>query len=134
MTGMHAEYFETRFRTGTLEDDWPTRFAVVTAFATTGELWTADENVAADAALLDELRAAGIWHRRVTGYSPATGHAEPGWAADLPFEAACDMGRRFRQDAIYWIDGDDLFVSHCDDRRLPVPVGRFRERVTATPD
>jgi len=65
----------------------------------------------------------------VTGYSPTTMHAEPGWAVQLPFDVACDLGRMFLQDAIYVIDVDQLFVSYCDDRREKVFVGEFLRRL-----
>jgi hypothetical protein len=126
---MHPAYFETRFRTETPVNDWPTIFAVITAYATTGETWGEEKNRTADALLTSELRARGVWMARLTGYSPRTGHAEPGWAVALPFEAACDLGQKFRQDAFYYVQGDELFVSFCDARRGLTAVGRFRERL-----
>jgi hypothetical protein len=66
---------------------------------------------------------------RITGFSPHSGHAEPGWAAEIPFDEACNIGLRFRQDALYHILDDDLSVSYCDGRRQRIPVGSFRERV-----
>jgi hypothetical protein len=123
---MHPAYFETRFTTETPVHDWPAAFAIITAFATTGETWSEDENRAADALLASELRAHGVWLTRLTGYSPRTGHTEPGWAVALPFEAACNLGQQFRQDAIYFVQGDELFVSFCDARRGLTRVGRFR--------
>ncbi|HLF97008.1 MAG TPA: DUF3293 domain-containing protein [Methylococcaceae bacterium] len=110
-------------------DDWPAEFAIVTAYATTGESWPEAENRAADRRLEAELRRQRLWMRRLTGYSPATGHGEPGWAVDLGFQSACDIGRRYRQDAIYYVIGDTLFVSFCDERRALVEVGGFRPRV-----
>ena len=109
--------------------DWPPCFAIITACATTGEFWSEDENRTADVRLTQQLRASGVWMTRLTGYSPQTGHAEPGWAVALSFEAACDLGQQFRQDAIYFVEGDMLFVSYCDARRARVPVGTFCARV-----
>lgn len=132
---MHPAYFQVRFRTGEREGSWPDAFAILTAYATTGEVWSQAENREADRRLGELLRRrqrAGetAWApRRVTGFSPATGHAEPGWAVDLPFEEACDVGLRFRQDALYWVEDDALHVSFCDHRRAPVLVGSFRNRL-----
>ena len=122
-------YFETHFRTPAPIPDWPPEFVIVTAYATTGERWTSAENEAGDRRLTAELRQLGAWTARITGYSPTTGHAEPGWAAVMPFDAACDLGLRYRQDAIYHVSGDRLSVSFCDGRRKLVAVGPFRERV-----
>ena len=132
---MHPAYFEVRFRSPKRWCSWPETFAIVTAYATTGESWSDPENREADRRLADLLRArAGgdqePWSpRRLTGFSPTTGHAEPGWAAALSFEEACEVGLRFRQDALYWVEHDALYVSYCDRRRELVPVGSFRDRL-----
>jgi len=76
-----------------------------------------------------ELRRQGRWMRRLSGYSPATGHKEPGWAVAMSFQDACDTGKRYRQDAIYYVIGDTLFVSFCDERRGAAEIGPFRPRV-----
>ena len=60
--------------------------------------------------------------RRVTGRSPTGDHAEPSWAAELPFDEACDLGLKFKQTAIYHVCDDQLSVSYCDQRRKFVPV------------
>jgi hypothetical protein len=126
---MHPAYFETRFRTQEFVDYWPREFVILTACATTGESWTPHRNESADEKLACELRARGAKIVRISGYSPRTGHAEPGWAAEIPFDEACDIGLRFRQDALYHVRGDILSVSFCDHQRSLVPVGPFRERV-----
>jgi hypothetical protein len=126
---VHAAYFDVRFRAPAPPLRWPTEFVVVTAWATTGEQWSAEESTAADERLARELLRRAVWHTRLTGYSPRTGHAEPGWAVELTLDEGCDVGRRYLQDAIYLVRGDDLSVTYCDDRREPVPVGRFRERI-----
>jgi hypothetical protein len=136
---MHPAYFETHFIAADGPHDWPEQFAIITAYATTGDVWTDQQNEAADQALEGELRNTGRWVQRLTGYSPTSGHAEPGWAVKMPWDEACDVGLRFKQDAIYTVNGDELSVTLCDHRRGLVPVGGFRARVsrdicTAPPD
>ena len=126
---VNPAYFETHFRLPAPVIGWPPEFVIVTAYATTGERWTSGENEAADRRLAAELRELGVWAARITGYSPQTGHAEPGWAADMAFDDACDLGLRYRQDAIFHVFGDTLSVSHCDNRRRLVTLGLFRERL-----
>lgn len=126
---MHPAYLETRFRAAAI-DLRPQEFAIITAYATTGETWTQEKNEAADRQLSEELRERGLWFRRLTGFSPSTGHAEPGWAVALPWEDACDVGLDFRQDAIYFVRDDMLYVSQCPPmQRLLVPVAVFSERL-----
>lgn len=129
MTGMYPEYFETHFDPAGYDGPWPRQFAIITGYATTGEKWTSEANANADLELHAELARRGVWIQRVIGYSPRTGHAEPGWAAELSFSEACDLGYQFRQDALYSIRDDQLFVSRCDSRREEILVGSFRERL-----
>ena len=126
---MHAAYFETRFKTAELVDTWPGSFAIITAHATTGEHWSPAENADADAQLEQALRLRNVRCFRLTGYSPTTGHEEPGWACELSFDDACDLGALFRQDAIYLVTSGALSVTYCDERRCCVPVGIFLERL-----
>lgn len=129
-TMMHPAYLETHFISRDGLDGWPAQFAIITAYATTGETWTEGQNETADAKLEAELRTSGRWMRRVTGYSPTTQHSEPGWAVEMDWQEACDVGKRFLQDAVYVINRDALAVSYCDERRKLVPVGSFLEGLT----
>jgi len=126
---MHAEYRDTHFQAVEHGLAWPDEFVIITAHATTGEKWTPAENEAADLDLERELRQRSPWVHRLTGYSPHTLHAEPGWAAALPFDAACDLGVRYRQDALYYVSRNVLSVSYCDTRRHSIEIGRFGDRV-----
>ena len=126
-------YRAIRFRTEVTFEYWPQEFVVVTAYATTGQNWSLERNTRADVALREELEIRRGWLRRVIGFSPATGHAEPGWAVRLPLNEACDLGGRYLQDAIFHVCHDDLSFTYCDSRRGLVPVGGFRERLEPRP-
>jgi hypothetical protein len=126
---MNPVYFETKFECAEKWTDWPEAFAIITAYATTGEKWPHARNQAADKLLEAHLREQDLWVRRVTGFSPATGHREPGWAVALNLKAACEIGLRFRQEAIFYVAGDALGVSFCDSRCALVHVGSFRGRL-----
>ncbi|QFY43164.1 DUF3293 domain-containing protein [Candidatus Methylospira mobilis] len=126
---MNRVYFDTHFERRESWEVWPAEFAIITAYATTGETWPDSRNLAADRQLEAELRRQRRWMRRLTGFSPADGHAEPGWAVDIGFHAVCDIGKRYEQDAIYYIIEDTLYVSFCDQRRALLEVGGFRVRV-----
>lgn len=128
---MQTDYFDTRFRLSLPNEELPEEFAIVTAYQTTGQTWSDERNQEATDQLQAELEKAGALLGSVTGYSPRTGHAEPGFAVMLSFEQACDLGLRYEQDALYFISGGTLFVSHCDHRRTLIPVTRFQDRVDA---
>lgn len=129
---MSPDYFDTRFRLGLPLPELPEEFAIITAYATTGEAWTAEENQAANEALSAELAGGGHLLGTITGYSPVTQHAEPGFVAALSFEEACKIGFRFKQDAIYFVSSGTLFVSHCDHRRSLKPITQLSKRVDPT--
>jgi hypothetical protein len=128
---MNEVYFQTVFVAGEPLQDWPDEFAIITGYAPTGEIWTAAQNRMADQRLRDELSRRGVWMKRLTGQSPDGSHSEPGWAAAMPFEDACELGEQLQQVAIYHVSGDHLSVSYCDQRRRGlVSMGAFRERVS----
>ncbi|MEX2527515.1 MAG: DUF3293 domain-containing protein [Gemmatimonadota bacterium] len=137
LAAVHPEYLKVRFRGG-CDDNWPPSFVIITAFATTGEVWSQEKNREADARMKAILDHRAVWHRRLTGYSPETGHAEPGWAAELSLDEGLDLGRRFLQDAIYHVVGDGLTVVLCrlegagqeEGQVRRVEMGSFRERLT----
>jgi hypothetical protein len=124
-------YKETHFSADSW-DDAPAQFAIITAYATTGETWPEAVNIDADCRLRSTLRGRNLWAKRVTGHSSSSGHREPGWAAALDHNSACDIGKWFKQDAIYYISDGKIFVSYCDARRALIPIGRFAERLHLT--
>ena len=126
---MCPAYFVTEFDVRDSAADWPREFVIISAFATTGETWTDEQNQACDQELEKALQERNVWMRRVTGRSPTGDHAEPSWAAELPFDEACDLGLKFKQTAIYHVCDDQLSVSYCDQQRKFVPVSGFRERI-----
>ena len=126
---MNPVYFDTRFKLGLPFVELPDSFAIITAYATTGEVWAPEDNKTANESLRAELDKGGHLIGTITGYSPVTQHAEPGYAAALEFEEACKIGARFKQDAIYFVSSGTLFVSHCDHRRSLKPITQFSKRV-----
>jgi hypothetical protein len=125
---LHPAYFKVHFRGPWPDRSHPDEFAIVTAYATTGETWPDERNRAADLELENELRGTGAWMRRITGYDPATGHAEPGWAVEIGFEEAVDVGLRFQQDAIFWVSGNRVWVAKCGPDGERSEVGLFSDR------
>ena len=115
-----------------LGPDWseqPKEFAIISAYATTGEKWSAERNQQADKRLYERLVREKTWLRRVTGYAPDTDHNEPCWAVSMSFTEACDLGEEFLQDAIYYVEGDQLYVSHCDSRRAKTSISKLSVKI-----
>jgi len=126
---MNPIYLETRFKRDLGNDPnfdmfeiLPDQFAIITAYATTGEEWSDIENDEADMRLQEYLQSHFSCVKRITGYSPSSGHSEPGWLVNCSFDEGCDIGLSFKQDAIYWGEDGNLFVSYCGPQRSKVWV------------
>ena len=128
----HPAYFQVVFDTHGFDGPWPDRFAIITAWATTGETWTAQKSIQANAALNWELIARGVWHTRCTGLSPDGQHAEPGWAVAIDRDSACKLGHRFHQDAVFLVNSDRLEVCRCSPPGEVADAGSFASRILPT--
>ena len=126
---MHSAYFETRFTFPGGRPELPASFAIISAFAPTGQTWNPERNAKADRALQHELVTGGVLPIRVIGSSPDGGHREPSWCAQLRLEEALKVGRRFLQDAIYWVEEGMLWVTGCGVSDQRVEVGPFRDHL-----
>ena len=126
---MNPEYFKTRFRTTENQVHFPEVFVIITAYPNTGETWEPSIIEEADQKLEEELKFRKAWIIRIVGYSPETGHAEPGWGTTMPIEEACEIGLRYRQDAIFHVKNDLLSVTYCDESRELVNIGSFEARL-----
>jgi hypothetical protein len=103
------------FRGEPLPADWPTDFAVITAYDPEGRPATPADNAAADAMLEAELRSAGFRLHRLTGGSADGVHLEPGWGVPLGLPGAVEFGRRYRQVAVFYVRAGALTLVDCAD-------------------
>ncbi len=122
---MNEVYFDTIFATPTDVQTWPAVFAIISAYATTGELWPDEVNRAADAELEKELRSRGFRLERITGSSPDGVHSEPSWAAEIALDEALEIASHFKQRAIYYVRHDLLTVVDVSSREA-IDLGSFR--------
>jgi hypothetical protein len=95
--------------------DWPTEFAIITAYDPDGLPTKGELNLAADLALEADLRAAGYRLLRVTGGSADGLHHEPGWAVPIGLPGAVEFGRRYRQVAVFAVRAGRLALVDCED-------------------
>jgi hypothetical protein len=81
------------------------------------------------------LSRRGVKKHRVTGASPDWSHQEPGFAVwGLALGDALEIGREFRQDAIFWVGADNRIdvVSCLDGERRH--VGLWSDRICTWTD
>ena len=108
-----ALFQQAVFRSAPLPADWPADFAIITAYDPDGLPTTPELNRAADKALESELRAAGYRLHRITGGSADGVHLEPGWGVPIGLSGAVEYGRRYRQLAVFYIQGGGLKLVDC---------------------
>jgi hypothetical protein len=113
--GQRDLFKQAVFRFVPLPPDWPTDFAIITAYDPDGLPTTAEQNLAADAALEAELRAAGYRLHRITGGSADGVHLEPGWGVSIGLPGAVEYGRRYRQLAVFYVRGGGVCLVDCAD-------------------
>ena len=121
------EYKSTVFQYQDFPADWPNSFAILTAYATTGETWTPEQNVAADRQLEAELRKGGYRIHRISGYSKDLKTHEEGWAVVMDLKTAWDLAIKYKQVALFYYENDELLLvyalgySRCDEAVVKVP-------------
>ncbi len=113
--GQREQFKQAVFRWAPLPLDWPTEFAIITAYDPDGLPTKGELNLAADLALEADLRAAGYRLHRVTGGSADGLHQEPGWAVPIGLPGAVEFGRRYRQVAVFAVRAGRLALVDCED-------------------
>ena len=103
--------------------------AIIAGYATTGEQWTDQENIAADAALLQDLKKDIQCPIRVIGYDPESNHSEPSWAANIPLDQAITLATTYKQIAIFYITQDTLTIHSCLSEQPTYEVGAFLDQL-----
>jgi len=109
--------------------DLPDSFGIVTSCNPNGEEVGSAENLRLDRELGSLLSSTGSDHFRVTGGSRDMTHAEPGYGCLVDRERIVDLGHQWNQEAVFWVEGDDLFLIPCATRQEFELLGSFRERV-----
>jgi len=124
MTPAQRELFKQAvFRFDSLPTDWPKEFAIITAYDPDGVETSPELNIAADAALVAELRSAGYRLHRIIGGAADGVHLEPGWGVPIGLPGAVEFGRRYRQVAVFCVQGGAVSLVDCADGSAE-PLGR----------
>jgi hypothetical protein len=119
---MNPEYQNVYFTSDT--DERPTRFAIVTAYNPDGITIGSPQNIIADQKLRNEITGRGGGCFRVTGMSRDATHQEPGWAIDCSEPEGIELGKQFKQEAIFWVSDDRITLINVTTLEK-VDLGRF---------
>ena len=125
---IRKEYLETIFVAKTPKEGWPRRFYIVTPC----NPFSGGDRDGDDGAYRNfrkELSRRGHWRHKVTGASPDWGHREVGCAVGrISLGEAIKLGKEFKQNAIFGVEGDEVRVVSCLTRESQA-MGRFSERL-----
>jgi hypothetical protein len=125
-TKLNPAYHQTVFQyipTGKPADFW-----VITAYNPKGRPADPGDNLAADARLHADLTNLEITPFRIIGLSPDETHAEPGWGFPADETTALEIGRRYRQEAVYHFATGRIDLVDCktlERHPLENPVARI---------
>ena len=112
---MNPGYHNVRFRAEIPAAGLPAAFGVVTACNPNGHNVANEENHQATETLRCALTAEKHFYFPVTGGSPDFSHAEPGFGVLFKSpEEAVSWGRRYRQEAVFWIKEGRVQLVPCD--------------------
>jgi len=106
---------------------FPDVFAIITAHNPEGLNCPPAVNESLNRDLLREIRAPAFDSFEITGMSPDGVHREAGFGIVCPFEAAVQLGRKYKQEAIFRIEQDQLSLIDLKDLKA-YSLGSFNAR------
>ncbi|QIR13592.1 DUF3293 domain-containing protein [Shewanella aestuarii] len=110
-------------------------FAIVTAHNPYGSLLSPSQNRLLDRKLQSKILQYQRPYRAVIGVAPDLSHMEKSWAIFIDKEQALELGREFRQHAIYYVHEGVLSLIACFDlAKAEVCIGRFEQRLRLVSD
>ena len=107
------------------------RFAIVSARNTQGKQQTEQQNQQYEERMECWLQSEDIDFQRIYGCSPTLDYIEPSYQINIPDKtAAVELSRLFRQNALFWIEHDQLWLVPCRKLQFAeVKLGLFSERL-----
>jgi hypothetical protein len=123
---MNPGYHDVRFRAVLPAAGLPAAFGVVTACNPNGHTVAKEENHQATDALRSALTAENHFFFPVIGGSQDFSHAEPGFGVLFKSpEEAVSWGRRYQQEAVFWIKEGSVQLVPCDGT-APIELGSWQ--------
>lgn len=124
---MNPAYRQVRFRIDPRGVKRSDTFAIITPWNPDGLPAALEKNQEASGRLQSRLERMGLPWFSVTGGSPDFAHVEPGFGvADITRNEAVALGRDFRQEAIFWVEGGAVFLVSCREPALE-EIGRWND-------
>ena len=108
-------------------------FAIITAHNPKGQILTSCQNRLLDRQLLLAIEKFNRPYRAVVGASRDRTHMEKSWAVAIDKLSAAHLGLKFKQNAIYFVDNNQLALVPClfsqTEYQKELIIGDFSKRV-----
>lgn len=108
-------------------------FAIISALNPEGEIATAGQNLCRHMAFAACLHDARLRYRQITGASADLKFQEPSWVVFCSRQQAEQYALDWQQNALYWVEQDELWLLPALLQHEPVTLGRFSQRLILTP-
>ncbi|MPY23642.1 DUF3293 domain-containing protein [Shewanella psychropiezotolerans] len=109
-------------------------FAIITAHNPKGQILTSCQNRLLDRQLLLAIEKFNRPYRAVVGASRDRTHMEKSWAVAIDKLSAAHLGLKFKQNAIYFVDNNQLALVPClfsqTEHQKELIIGDFSKRVS----
>lgn len=108
-------------------------FAIITAHNPKGQILTSCQNRLLDRKLQYEIEQLRQPYRAMMGTSLDRSHMEKSWAVSTDKNSAMILGRKFQQNAIYFVEHDKLQLIPClfsASQYQEQIIGHFSSRVS----
>ncbi|MEC4728892.1 DUF3293 domain-containing protein [Shewanella sp. D64] len=108
-------------------------FAIITAHNPKGQILTSCQNRLLDRKLQYEIEQLRQPYRAMMGTSLDRSHMEKSWAVSTDKNSAMILGRKFQQNAIYFVEHDKLQLIPClfsPPQYQEQIIGHFSSRVS----
>ena len=113
-------------------------FAIITAHNPKGQILTSCQNRLLDRQLLLAIEKFNRHYRAVVGASRDRTHMEKSWAVAIDKLSAAHLGLKFKQNAIYFVDNNQLALVPClfsqAEYQEELIIGDFSKRVNLVSD
>lgn len=108
-------------------------FAIISVLNPRGKIATPGQNLCRHMAFAAGVHAARLRYRKITGASGDLKFLEPSWAVFCSREQAEQYALEWQQNALYWVEQDQLWLLPALLQHEPVVLGRFSERLILAP-
>ncbi|AWB66732.1 DUF3293 domain-containing protein [Saccharobesus litoralis] len=109
-------------------------FAIITAFNPLGQLRSPSFNTIQDKALQYDIQRLNTVYRSIYGCSADLSYSEKSWLVAIEQSTAIDLAIEYKQNAIYFVNGDRLSLVPCllADQQEDY-IGSFQQRTRIFP-